>query len=210
MIKRKMTVVRRLPGRRLLLALVLLSPAVHGQNITKCQDEDGNWHYGDFASEACSTKSTITEIDQRGNKVRETDAPPTKEELKEKAAEKQREKEEAKRKAEKEEQEQRLLRTYDSARSIINAREERVAALDKEMESYELFRQDLVDEKSHLEKSNGNAKRIDGIEKQIKQYDDAIQRLQDERRETIKEYNSDLERYRELTGEKDKATSTGE
>lgn len=184
-----------------MVAAGLLAAAAQGQTITKCQDADGNWHYGDFAAEACAQDSKITEIDERGLKVKETDAPPTEEELEAQKAAEEQQRLEADRQARQEEDEQRLLRTYDNAQSIIDARDERLSALERDLESYRLFRQDLVEERSSLQNNNGNAGRINDLEQQIRQYDNAIESLQEERGEIIEEFNVDLERYRELTSE---------
>lgn len=184
-----------------MVAAGLLAAAAQGQTITKCQDADGNWHYGDFAAEACAQDSKITEIDERGLKVKETDAPPTEEELEAQKAAEEQQRLEADRQARQEADEQRLLRTYDNAQSIIDARDERLSALERDLESYRLFRQDLVEERSSLQNNNGNAGRINDLEQQIRQYDNAIESLQEERGEIIEEFNVDLERYRELTSE---------
>lgn len=197
--------------RRLTLAVCLLLPvAAHGQTITKCQDEDGNWHYGDFAAEICSEKSSITEIDERGIKVRESEAPPTSEELQEQEAAKKEQEMEAEREARETEQEERLLRTYDNAQSIINARDERVAALERDLESYRLFRQDLVEEKNSLENNAANEDRIAELDQQIRQYDEAIRSLKEEQQETTQEFNRELEIYRELTNADEEQPETGE
>lgn len=185
-----------------------LSPAAVGQTITKCQDSEGNWHYGDFAAEACAESSTVTEIDQRGVKLRESEAPPTEEELEQRRAEQQAEEEAAERRAREREEEQRLLRTYDNAQSIISARDQRVAAIERDLESYQLFREDLVEEKQAIQ-NGGDAERMENLEQQIRQYDQAIETLEEEKAETIEEYNRDLERYRALTDE-DGEQSTGE
>lgn len=183
--------------------VILLFSGVAGaqKTITKCQDKDGKWHYGDFASEACATDSTVTEIDQRGLEVRETDAPPTQEELDAAKEAERQARLEAEREAEQQEQDNRLLQTYDSADAIINARDEHVAALDLELEGHRLFRQDLVDEKEKLEKEKkeGNSEKIDNIIEQIRQYDEAIQALENERRSTIEHYDTEFQRYRALT-----------
>lgn len=181
------------------LALVLpAAGAVYAQSITKCQDEEGNWHYGDFAAEACSEQSTITEIDERGIKVDETDAPPTQEELEARQAEEERQRLEEESQARAEAEDRRLLQTYDSDEAIIRARDQRVSALEQELESHRLFRQDLVDEKETLS-AQGNAGRIADLDEQLEQYDTAIQRLEEQRRDIVEEYNRELERYRELT-----------
>lgn len=202
----QMSKTRTILSRPLLRPLVAVAAflffgAAHGQSITKCQDAEGNWHYGDFAAEACAEESTVTEIDERGLKINESEAPPTQEELDARKAAEQREQEEVERRARQEKKDRRLLQTYDSTQAIVTAREQRVQALERDLESHRLFRQDLVDEKQALENSGENGEHLSEVGRQIEQYDQAIQKLEQERQSTIEEYNEDLERYRELTGE---------
>lgn len=182
---------------RALLAALLLAGAVQAQSITKCQDAEGNWHYGDFAASACAEESTITEIDERGQLVRETDAPPTEDELAASQAAEEQEREEAERRSRQAAEDRRLLQTYDSAEAIIEARDKRLDALEQELASHRLFRQDLVDERQKAQ-DGGNGGRLDELDQQIEQYDAAIQRLEQERRNIRDSYGQDLERYSEL------------
>lgn len=179
------------------LAALLLAGAVQAQSITKCQDAEGNWHYGDFAASACAEESTITEIDERGQLVRETDAPPTEDELAASQAAEEQEREEAERRSRQAAEDRRLLQTYDSAEAIIEARDKRLDALEQELASHRLFRQDLVDERQKAQ-DGGNGGRLDELDQQIEQYDAAIQRLEQERRNIRDSYGQDLERYSEL------------
>ncbi|HSH42242.1 MAG TPA: DUF4124 domain-containing protein, partial [Arenicellales bacterium] len=180
------------------LGAALTAGAVHAQSITKCQDAEGNWHYGDFAAEACAKKSTVTEMDERGLKMKESDAPPTPEELEAKRAAEEQERLEAERRARQQAENQRLLRVYDSEEAVIRARDERVSAIEQEMESHQLFRQDLVEARDRA-RSQGNEERANELSAEIRQYDQAIQRLKEERGEVARKYNQDLEKYRELT-----------
>lgn len=190
---------RPLPaGLVYLTAALLLAGAVHAQTITKCQDAEGNWHYGDFAAEACAEQSTITEIDERGLEVDTTEAPPTQDELDARQSEEERERQEAERRAREEAEDRRLLQTYDSDEAIIRARDQRVSALEQELESHRMFRQALVEEKQDTADEN-NEQRAADLNVQIGQYDTAIERLEEQRREVIEEYDQELERYRELT-----------
>lgn len=179
------------------LAGLLIAGAADAQNITKCQDAEGNWHYGDFAAEACAEESTITEIDERGITVEESEAPPTAEELEAQQAAEEQERLEAERLARERAEERRLLQTYDSDEAIIRARDQRISALDQELESHQLFRQDLVDERQSLQAGGDDS--TEALDRQIEQYDSAIQRLEEQRREVTEEYNRELQRYRELT-----------
>lgn len=177
------------------LAALVLAGAAQAQSITKCQDSEGNWHYGDFASTACAEESTITEIDERGQLVRESDAPPTEDELAARRAAEEQEREEAERRARQAAEDRRLLHTYDSAEAITDARDKRLTALEQELESHRLFRQDLVDERQKVQNDGG---RLGELDQQIEQYDAAIQRLEQERRNVMDSYEQDLERYSEL------------
>lgn len=179
------------------LVALLLGGAVQAQSITKCQDAEGNWHYGDFAASACAEESTITEIDERGQLVRESDAPPTEEELAARQAAEEQEREEAERHSRQAAEDRRLLQTYDSAEAIIEARDKRLDALEQELTSHRLFRQDLVDERQKAQ-DGGNGGHLGELDQQIEQYNAAIQRLEQERRNVMDSYGQDLERYSEL------------
>ncbi|MBS1269692.1 MAG: hypothetical protein MAG794_00643 [Gammaproteobacteria bacterium] len=177
----------------------LVAVVAYGQTITKCQDEEGNWHYGDFAAEACAKESKITEIDERGVKVKESDAPLTQEELEVREAAEREQQREAERRARREAKNQRLLRTYDTAQDIVDAREEHLDALGRDLESYRLFRQDLVDAKEKLEDNETNREQIGDLQQRIKKYDAAIQSIENKRQATMEEYNKELKKFRELT-----------
>ena len=49
-------------------------------SIAKCQDAEGNWHYGDYAAQECAD-SAVTELREDGVKVRVLAPPPTPEEV---------------------------------------------------------------------------------------------------------------------------------
>lgn len=182
------------------VAIALSLPvAAQAQSITKCQDADGNWHYGDFAAEACDEEATVTEIDERGRTVEETDAPPSEEELEAEEAERRAEQQEAERQAREREANERLLRTYDSVEGIIQARDARLEAMADDLETNELFRQDLVDERDRLLENDGDQDAIRRVEEQIQEYDDVIESIEADRQETMEKYNADIERFRELT-----------
>lgn len=182
----------------MLAALLCCGPA-HARSITKCQDKEGNWHYGDFASSACAKNAPITELDQEGMTIKKIGAPPTEKELEKEKAEKKKQHAKKERLAEQKQEDRRLLRMYDNVQDIIDARNERVDAMDRDLKSQRLFRQGLVHEKQKLEKSDGSESKIGGLDEQIKQYDNSIDALRGERRTTIEEFDRQLKRYRELT-----------
>ena len=73
----------------LILSSVLLFgmfPFSSAHAIKKCQDADGQWHYGDIAVAQCK-QSKITTLNDRGFVKSERDAPKTPEQLQKEAAE---------------------------------------------------------------------------------------------------------------------------
>jgi len=202
-----MTVLRQLIPLMAVLALGHIG-AAGAQTIKKCQDADGKWHYGDFAAEQCE-QSRITEIDDRGLKVREREVPPTQEEIRardEAAArlEEERRELEAQRLVD-----QRLLSTYESPEAIVRARDERLEAIQTSIHINEDFlarlqqrRQEQVeirdDSKTPSDQRARAEQRIEKLDSQIRQYEGAIESKMQERSHVKERYGADLERYREL------------
>ena len=114
---------------RILFLLLSASCLFFGQpvlaaNISKCQDADGKWHYGDFAADACA-QSKVEKINQKGQKIGEQKAPIPEEERQKRALEKKLAAE--KKAAEKIQRikDKRLLSVYESPEAIEKAREDR-------------------------------------------------------------------------------------
>ena len=110
------------------LGLALSQPASAG-TIKKCQDEKGQWHYGDTAAAACA-KSKVIEINQEGIKKREIAAPPTEKELKEKAKHAAEAKKRAVVEAEQKRRDKRLLATYGHEKDIAYVRDRKLRRID--------------------------------------------------------------------------------
>lgn len=179
--------------------------------ITKCQDESGKWHYGDFAAEECEA-SLHTKIDERGLTVSEEAAPPTAEELTaaqeaeaaQKAAEEKAEREAAAKRA----QDERLLSTYENEQSIITARDDRLQSVDNLIEVNKDLTKGLMQRLAKLQEqrqssSGQDATRVDNeiasIRTQIADYEAANEAKLVERAEIERKYNVDLDYYRRLT-----------
>lgn len=178
--------------------------AAESQTIKKCQDATGKWHYGDIAADECAS-SRITEIDKRGLKVDVHEAPPTKEELEAaRAAEAMRQEQDARAK-EQRRRENHLLSIYDSEQSIIRARDERLASIDKMLKTEENYKAKLQDNLSRLQKLASQAsadeklqKDIEALRDQIREYEQAIDSRLRQRELVIGRYNSDLTQYRDI------------
>lgn len=179
--------------------------------ITKCQDESGKWHYGDYAAEECEA-SLHTEIDERGLTVGEEAVPPTAEELtaaqEAEAAQKAAQENAQREAAEKQAQEKRLLSTYDNEQSIITARDDRLQSVDNTIEVNKELTKGLLQRLGKLQEdrqssNDQDAKRIDdeiaSIRAQIADYEGANEAKLAERVEIERKYNLDLDYYRRLT-----------
>jgi hypothetical protein len=191
-------------------AAVLLALAVTpvaGQQIVKCQDAEGRWHYGQFAAEACETGAV--RIDERG--VRRG-AVPTEPSPAEREAQRQVEalaEEEAQRLAAQRESDQRLLRIYESEDQIIRARDERLEAVDGEIAVSEEFLQRLDARMADLEREHESPglsesareaveADMDHTRGQVGRFRDAIAASLSQRRDIEQRYADDLERFREI------------
>ncbi len=185
----------------LLLALPAATPA---QTIKKCQDASGKWHYGDIAAEACA-RSLITEIDDRGLKVDEHTAPPTEKELEAERAAQELRLEQQRRAEEQRRREDHLLAIYDSEQSILRARDERVASIDRILKSDERYKAKLQENLHRLEELSQSTpddqklqQEIGSLKDQINEYEAAIDSRLRERELVMSRYNTDLNRYREI------------
>jgi hypothetical protein len=173
-----------------------------GDKIKKCQDAEGQWHYGDNAAEECE-RSKITVIDERGQMVKEVEAPPTPEELAAEKAKREQAEAERERAARQRIEDERLLATYDNAQSIVRARDERVTYLKGQVQINEELLGKLRANVERL-RQQGGGKPSDDIsrtEAQIAEYEAANTQLARELEQVISKYNADLARYRELTGQ---------
>ena len=175
---------------------------VYAETFKKCQDADGNWHYGDQAAQECEL-SRITEIDGSGTHLKEIEAPLTEEELA--ARERMNEKlsEQKRMEAEKKALDQRLLVTYDSDESIIRTRDALLNAIDSGIEADQSFREQLDNELADM--MAGGAKETDRkvveLRLQIEEFDKSIRDRLAARELAKERYDFELSRYQELTSQ---------
>jgi len=112
---------------------ILTSGMAQAAEIKKCQDADGNWHYGNFAALSCAN-ADVDEIDATGTKTGVDKPPPSSEEI-----EKQEQLQAAILKAKEDKKLQRnldleVLRIYGTEQTIISTRDRKLAAIDKNIE----------------------------------------------------------------------------
>lgn len=170
------------------------------ETFKKCQDADGNWHYGDQAAEACEL-SNITEIDASGVQVKQTAPPPTKEELEAKQRMEQKLVEQKRLADEQQALDQRLLVTYDSNESIIRTRDAMLAAIDSAIEADQSLKEQLDKELVSMltDGGEGLGEKADELKLRIEQFEKAIRERLAARELTRERYDSQLSRFQELT-----------
>lgn len=190
----------------ILLSILLILP-VSAQTIKKCQDADGTWHYGDHAALECEQSARITEIDEEGDTVSETDAPPTQEELDAKLRAEEQMVEQETAASVQQRLDQRLLVTYESADRILQTRDALLAAIDSAIEADQVLRQRLVGELARLESYKDEVtgeiqttpEELEAIKRQIADFDESIQNRRASRQIAKKKYDMEHKRFQELT-----------
>lgn len=191
-----------------LLPAFLVFP-IAGYPISKCQDENGKWHYGDNAASVCGN-ARITIMDDRGRKVDEVAPPMTVEEFNALEAEEIRKAAEDKLEAKRQQERRRILAIYPREESIIRARDERLKGMDNNIRVQEELMDDMRLDLKALEAkkvpADATAKmKLESRKKlqqaNIDEYYQAITRLRREREQAAQKYDRILREFRELTGE---------
>jgi hypothetical protein len=180
-----------------------------GARIKKCQDARGEWHYGDSADEECA-RSKVIELDTRGIQRKEIAAPLTESELK--AREQNREQEEKARKLAEEQQrrDQQLLATYAIEDDIILTRDRKISDIEAQIHASQetltslhtsltrLQAQAAEEQRGGKQVSPQTAKTISNNEAQIARHEALIQKMKKDQDAMRTQYQSELERFREL------------
>lgn len=176
--------------------------------IAKCQDAEGNWHYGDSAASACGV-TKITILNDKGRKTDEIGVPLTDEELRAEEVEAERLELEKKQADKRALEKARILAVYPDVESIIRSRDQRLNG----MERIIVLQQKLLDA-MRLDMKKFEAREIPKDKKALKKYqaqkldlqegvDDyysAISKLRREREQAAEKYKKTLIEYKEITG----------
>lgn len=180
----------------LLFGLALSAPG-YSVKIKKCQDSDGNWHYGDRATEKCN-KSKITELSEKGHKTKVIDAPPTEDELEERA--RQRAEKLKKQKLDEEQalRDKLLLSTYGHENDILYVRDRKLAQIESSITASNETIANLRKVLERMEKQGEEEKQIKRNMAQIERQEQLIASKRAEQEQIRKQYAGELERYREL------------
>jgi len=134
--------------RSLLLTLLLAGIdgllATNAWAIKKCQDSEGNWHYGDFAVHACS-QSKITTLDARGNITEEQEAPLTDQEKQAQAEALRLEKEQLAKETAQREERNRILSIYETEADIERQRDNQLYSVQSNIDVTKAYIKSLKD-----------------------------------------------------------------
>ena len=184
----------------LLLISVCFMLPVSAESFKKCQDAEGNWHYGDEAAQECD-RSLITEIDGSGTHLNQIDAPLTKEELEAKKRMEEKLAEQKRTEREQKALDQRLLVTYDSQESIIRTRDALLHAIDSGIEADQTFREQLDQElvNTIANGAKDTDKKVTELRLQIEEFDKSIRDRLTARELARQRYDFEISRYQELT-----------
>jgi hypothetical protein len=185
-------------------------PSGTSSTIKKCQDATGKWHYGDTAAEECA-KSKVIELSGQGVKRRVIDAPPTEAELKERERQRDELEREQRAAVEQRRRDELLLSTYGHEDDIVYARDRKLtqieAAVRASEETVKQLRAALERMESQQTAGGGkaaeeSARNIAKTKEQIARHEAAIATRRQEQEQIRKQYEADLERYRELKAQR--------
>ena len=181
------------------LILAMQAPVTSGQQIKKCQDAEGNWHYGNFADEACGN-TAVDELHETGVKINTDLPPPSEEEM----ARKER-MQEALRMQEEFSQDQRkrdleVLRIYGSEETIVSTRDRKLASIDNNIEITRQIKEGTVkdiDKLLKMKKTKKVERQLQEREDAVKSYNRVIRHNLTEREKLSEKYIAILNEFRE-------------
>ena len=189
----------------ILIATSLIVPTAQAA-IKKCQDEQGQWHYGDRAEDACG-KSKIIEMSAGGHKTGEVAAPPTAAEL----ADLERRKDELARQEKLNEKKKRkdklLLTTYGHEKDIIYVRDRKLAQVDHSIAAAQATLDTLTATLARQEKQKVDEEHIKRTKSQISSHENSIVQKRQEQEVIKKQYDAELKRYRVLKADQSQASN---
>ena len=192
---------RVLPVCIIILGLVISATGMQAQAaIRKCQDADGDWHYGEYADSECALSSDVSTVNQNTGAISTKKRPPTAEELE---AAWKRKNEAAKKKAAKKKQvakDKSLVKIYGSEEIIISTRDRKLSSIDNSVDITRQLKSGIQKDIESLKKRK-KSKKVDALiaerERAIKSYDNAITTSLAERGKLEQEYIQILDGFRD-------------
>lgn len=176
-----------------------IASSASAQAITKCQDAEGKWHYGNYASEKCG-EGPVTELRESGVTLDVREAPPTVEELQAKKAREEAERQALIEREEKLRVDRTLLEKYPTEQVILDLRDQRVAELEKQIEFNRDQLAKLKQDAANLPepKTEYDQQEVHELNQLIDRFERAIERGRQALEKTRVDYGKLLERYRQI------------
>lgn len=123
--------------------------------IKKCQDSDGNWHYGDIAVDQCN-KSKVTTLNSRGFIASEKDAPKTPEQIQKEADENAKAEADAERIQAEEDERIRILSVYETEADIDRQRDNQIDSVNSNMAVHKAYVKSVTAKIQRLKKKGAD------------------------------------------------------
>ncbi len=186
------------PAVVLLAGLLIPQYLAAGSRITKCQDSDGKWHYGDMAAQECED-SKWTALNAHGVVVDEKEVPPSAAELRARKARQAELRKEQERKAREEAEWQRMLSVYDREEFIVFARDTRLENLNAMIQvNHDLLKRlrENLEEYQLLSGEKAEAE-VKKLKQRIASFEQDNQEKTAEKERVVATYNELLRRFRE-------------
>ena len=195
--------------RSKLLSIMVLSAVsvIYSQNsvgagIKKCQDENGMWHYGDFADEACAARADVTKLSQKGWLLGIDKPPPTQEELEKNNKAKKDAADKAQKKKIQQNKDLRLVQIYGSEDVIVSTRARKLESIDNNLEVTTQLKQGIEADLLEL-KTRKKSKKVDKLiaerEVAIQSYDSVIQQSLEQRNKLDVKYSEILKNFQDAS-----------
>lgn len=168
------------------------------QTIKKCQDADGNWHYGNVADAACAD-AVVDELNESGTKVGEDLPPPSEEELLRKEQMEDAIEEQKQFSATQRKQDLEVVRIYGSEETIVATRDRKIAAIDNNVDVTRQIKEGTMKDISKLRKlkQSDKVKRLLAErETAVESYDRVIKHNLSERDKLASKYDKILVDFR--------------
>ena len=167
--------------------------------VKKCQDSNGQWHYGNYAASECISEN-VTELLEDGRSVDIRVVLPTNEEL---AAEQMKEEELKNAKIREEERkrvDEQLLKKYESENNLINIRDKKLVELQKKKSFNTSQLKVLVSNKESRSKPKNDLEEqeMHELEQLIGRYERAVLQTEVTITNTVDEFDKLLERFRQI------------
>jgi hypothetical protein len=154
--------------------ILAYSSLCFGAGIKKCQDENGMWHYGNFADQACGTTDVI-KLNSKGSVVGVEKPPPTQEELDKKNKKNKEAAELAKKKKKQRQHDENIIQIYGSVQVIESTRDRKLESIDNNLEISRTLKTGTESDLEDLKTRKSTKK---------------VKKLIKERENAIKSYNS--------------------